>query len=708
MQKKLFLIFSFALLWSIVSVLAQDNSKEIARDRNFTEPQKLEYQTIPLENSEDILFDNGPLVTLPGGGCSNGDASILDGTLGLTVYGFGAQHSSGNYIADDFTNTSAWNIDSLKFFTYQTAATTVTINGIYVQIWNGQPNAGGTVIWGDLTTNRLSAARFTNIYRALNTTPTDCNRRIQEVVVNVGGLNLAPGTYWVQWGFTGTSTSGPWQPPITISGQTNTGNALQNLAGTWQNLVDGSYPQGAPFIVYGTSGPPCPVGAPSNPNPSDGATGISINPGNVTWTNGAGTTQVEVWFGPVGNLTQVYTGPAITSFSIAGPLMYNTTYGWKVVDKNDTCGVTGPTWTFTTQQDPNLWCFFDNFENGTGNWTITNDGGTPGCVWTIYTPPYPNAYTIPNSSGGVFAADVDECGSGSTLLSTATVTNPFDFSIYQTVIIEFDQDFNALTTNDACYVEVSTDGTNWTTVWQRVGTDLRNTHETINVSSLGALQSTFYVRLRSVQPGWDWWWAIDNFKVCATDPIPVELTSFVASVSGNNVNLNWSTATETNNQGFEIQRSNGGEYQVVGYVAGHGTTVEPQSYSFIDQNVGTGKYQYRLKQIDYDGKFEYSSVVEVEIVGPKEFSLAQNYPNPFNPSTTIDFTLEVDSRVTLKIFDVLGQEVMTLINGNYTSGSHKVNFDASGLNSGVYVYRIDAVGIDGKTFSSTMKMILNK
>nr|WP_304041210.1 T9SS type A sorting domain-containing protein [Ignavibacterium album] len=90
------------------------------------------------------------------------------------------------------------------------------------------------------------------------------------------------------------------------------------------------------------------------------------------------------------------------------------------------------------------------------------------------------------------------------------------------------------------------------------------------------------------------------------------------------------------------------------------------------------------------------------------FSLAQNYPNPFNPSTTIDFTLAVDSRVTLKIFDVLGQEVMTLINGNYTSGSHKVNFDASGLNSGVYVYRIDAVGIDGKTFSSTMKMILNK
>lgn len=707
MQKKLFSVFLAILLFSTFS-FAQDNSREIARDRSFTEPQKLEYQTIPLEGSEAVLFDNGPLVTLPGGGCSGGDASILDGTLGLTVYGFGAQQASGNYIADDFTNTSAWNIDSLKFFTYQTGATTVTINGIYVQIWNGQPNAGGTVVWGDLTTNRLSAARFTNIYRALNTTPTDCQRRIQEVVVNTSGLNLAPGTYWVQWGFTGTGTSGPWQPPITISGQTTTGNGLQNLAGTWGNLLDGTFQQGAPFIVYGTSGPACPVGAPSNPTPANGATNVSINPGNASWTNGAGTTQVEVWFGPQGNLQQVYNGPAITTFAIPGPLMYNTTYGWRIVCKNDTCGVTGPTWTFTTEQDPNLWCFVDNFESGTGNWTITNDGGTAGCVWTIYTPPYPNTYTIPNASGGVFAADVDNCGSGSTLLSTATVTNPFNFSIYQTVIIEFDQDFNALTANDACYVEVSTNGTTWTIVWQQVGVDLRNTHEVIDVSSLGALQSTFYVRLRSVQPGWDWWWAIDNFKVCASNPIPVELTSFVASVMGSNVTLNWSTATETNNQGFEIQRSNGGEYQVVGYVAGHGTTVEPQSYSFTDQNVGSGKYQYRLRQIDYDGKFEYSSVVEVEVFGPKEFNLAQNYPNPFNPSTTIDFTLAVDSRVALKVFDVLGQEVMTLINGNYSAGSHKVNFDASALNSGVYVYRIDATGVDGKTFSATRKMILNK
>jgi hypothetical protein len=707
MQKILFLFSLLILFWSILPVNAQDNSKEVNRDRSFSEPQKLEFQTIPLESSEAILFNNGPLVTLPGGGCSGGDASILDGTLGLTVFGFAANKATYFYIADDFTNSAAWNLDSIKFFTYQTGATTVTINGVYVRIWNGAPNAGGTVVWGDTTTNRLAAARFTNIYRALNTTPTDCQRRIQEVIANVN-VSLPPGTYWVEWGLTGTAASGPWQPPITISGQASTGNALQRNGTAWANLLDGTNQQGAPFIVYGTSGPSCPVGAPSNPNPANGATGVSINPGNASWTNGAGTTQVEVWFGPQGNLQQVYNGPAITSLAIPGPLMYNTVYGWKVVCKNDTCGVSGPTWTFTTQQDPNLWCFVDNFEGGTGNWTITNNGGTTNCVWKIFNPPYPNTYTIPNASGGVFSADVDECGSGSNLNSTATVTNPFDFSIYQTVIIEFDNDFRILSTNDAAYVEVSTNGTSWTAVWQKVGINVRNTHEVIDVSSIAALQPTFYVRLRAVLPGWNWWWAIDNFKVCASNPIPVELTSFVASVTGSNVTLNWSTATETNNQGFEIQRSNGGEYQVVGYVAGHGTTVEPQSYSFTDQNVGAGKYQYRLRQIDYDGKYEYSSVVEVEVLGPKEFSLAQNYPNPFNPTTAIDFNLAVDSKVTLKVFDVLGQEIITLVNGNLSAGSHKVSFDASSLNSGVYLYRIDATGIDGKTFSAVKKMILNK
>ena len=190
--------------------------------------------------------------------------------------------------------------------------------------------------------------------------------------------------------------------------------------------------------------------------------------------------------------------------------------------------------------------------------------------------------------------------------------------------------------------------------------------------------------------------------------LPVELTSFSANVSNSNVSLSWSTASETNNSGFQIERSNGSEYVSLGFIAGHGTTTDIQNYSYVDQNVNAGKYTYRLKQVDFNGKFEYSNAVEVEVLGVKEFTLGQNYPNPFNPSTTINFSLAVDSKVSLKIFDVLGQEVATLLNGQLAAGNHPVSFDASSLNSGVYFYRIDASGVDGQKFSSTKKMILTK
>src|SRR5690606_26440652 len=128
--------------------------------------------------------------------------------------------------------------------------------------------------------------------------------------------------------------------------------------------------------------------------------------------------------------------------------------------------------------------------------------------------------------------------------------------------------------------------------------------------------------------------------------VPVELTAFTAAANDLNVTLNWTTATELNNSGFQVERSNGSEFQVVGFVAGHGTTTEVKNYTFVDQNVEAGSYTYRLKQIDFDGSFEYSNNVEVEVLGVKEFALGQNYPNPFNPSTTINFSLAVDSKVS--------------------------------------------------------------
>lgn len=190
--------------------------------------------------------------------------------------------------------------------------------------------------------------------------------------------------------------------------------------------------------------------------------------------------------------------------------------------------------------------------------------------------------------------------------------------------------------------------------------------------------------------------------------VPVELKSFTAAVNNNDVQLLWNTATETNNSGFQIERKFTGEYEVIGFIEGSGTTSEPVSYSFSDIDLNPGTYYYRLKQIDFNGTYEYSTVVEVDVIAPKIYSLNQNYPNPFNPSTKITFSLASEANVTLKIFNVLGQEISTLLNQNMAAGVHNYNFDASGLNSGIYFYRMEANGTDETSFVDIKKMILIK
>ncbi len=177
--------------------------------------------------------------------------------------------------------------------------------------------------------------------------------------------------------------------------------------------------------------------------------------------------------------------------------------------------------------------------------------------------------------------------------------------------------------------------------------------------------------------------------------IPVELTSFTAKVNGNNVVLNWTTATETNNKGFEIERSqnpvinNQTEWETAGFVPGHGTTTKSAAYTFEESGLSTGSYYYRLKQIDFDGSFEYSNVVNVNIDVPDKFLLSQNYPNPFNPSTTIEFTIPENGFVRLSVFNSLGQEVSVPVNKNMISGHHIVNITADNLSSGIYYYRLE-------------------
>ena len=200
----------------------------------------------------------------------------------------------------------------------------------------------------------------------------------------------------------------------------------------------------------------------------------------------------------------------------------------------------------------------------------------------------------------------------------------------------------------------------------------------------------------------------DQYFAIYGGPVPVELTSFTASADYGVVELSWITATETNNQGFEVQKSFNGEFETIAFVNGKGTTTQTQAYTYTDRSVNVGSYSYRLKQVDFDGTFEYSGIVEVDIPAPAVFAMDQNYPNPFNPSTMISFRLAVDSKVNMTVFNVLGQEVASLLNGNLVAGSHQINFDASSLNSGVYMYRIEATGIDGTNFVDVKKMILTK
>jgi len=190
--------------------------------------------------------------------------------------------------------------------------------------------------------------------------------------------------------------------------------------------------------------------------------------------------------------------------------------------------------------------------------------------------------------------------------------------------------------------------------------------------------------------------------------VPVELTSFTASVINNNVQLIWKTATEINNRGFHVERKSIGEYESIGFIAGSGTTTDPTTYSFSDINPNHGIYSYRLKQVDFDGTFEYSGEVNVEIFSLKEFELHQNYPNPFNPSTKITFSLAADAIVNLKVFDVLGQEVRALVNQELAEGVHTYNLDAASLNSGVYFYKLEVISNNGSNFTDVKKMTLLK
>ena len=238
-----------------------------------------------------------------------------------------------------------------------------------------------------------------------------------------------------------------------------------------------------------------------------------------------------------------------------------------------------------------------------------------------------------------------------------------------------------------------------------------------NVYTVGA---NYYLHM-SLSPFGGYLWAVSLngaiSRYCFDVPLPVELSAFSSTVTNRDVVLNWSTINESNNHGFEIERSPAkgwveNVWTKIGFVGGNGTTTTPNNYTFTDRGLNPGKYNYRLKQIDYNGNYNYHNLSSDVIVGlPDKITLSQNYPNPFNPSTKINYEIPMDGRVSLKIYDMTGKEIISLVNENKTAGFYSISFNAAsaggGLPSGVYIYRLSVVS-GGQNFTAEKKMMLVK
>lgn len=553
----------------------------------------------------------------------------------------------------------------------------------------------------------------------------------------------------------------------------------------------------------------CQINAATDPNPTTGSFGIPLTLDSLRWENDPGATHTQVYFGKIESLHLIYDGPVTNSVPVP-TLENNALYTWRIISGNETCLRYSPTWMFGTTENTGIdYLFEDDFENGLANWTIENNGGY--CDWEIFQPPYPNHYIMPaSSSGGVMAADGDNCGVQTSITSTATINQSFDFSSLNWVWLEFDSDWKNVSSQNHAIIDVSTNnGASWTTMRDLHGNEIRTSFEIVDASLICAGKSNIKFRFRSNQQNWGWWWIIDNLNICGmacplctprrpsnlnayigyhhsanlywvdnsynedgfsierktgdslstnqfeiigTCPenqnnfidttvswlntytyrvnafnengystysnlktilifIPVELTGFSAIQINNQIKLNWTTATELNNLGFEVQRKsfiNGQvtNWSTIGFRKGFGTTTEPKDYSFIDEfdNISVDTLAYRLKQIDFDGRPTFSNeLILATRKSPADYKLFDNFPNPFNPTTTIAWESAVSGLQTIRIYDMLGQEVTTVINEYKSAGKYETEFNASNLPSGIYFYRLTA-----GSFIQTKKMILLK
>ncbi|MCX7610788.1 MAG: T9SS type A sorting domain-containing protein [Ignavibacterium sp.] len=632
MLKKFFTFFF--LLTASSMLFAQDASVDNAT--NVGGQVLVQYPTNwQFQYPQAVLFTSGPHYNVPNGGAGGAHLSSLQSSLGMTSFGWA--HQSGFRVADDFIIPAGqtWTIDNVELYAYQTGSTTTsTITGVNIRIWSGAPGTG-TIVFGDTTTNRMASTAFANVYRASETTPTNTQRPLMRQVVNIG-ITLPAGTYWLDWQTTGTLASGPWVPPIVITGNATTGNAKQfnSSTGQWSDITDGGSltPQGLPFTINGTAGTM--------------SAGKSVKiVGNDDIVKTFATSPYSSGNYRIRFYVYIPSGKAGYFNTLAVFAGNNSNWGLEVFfDANGTGRCFGGSATATTfTWLPNRWNLVEHFVNLTTNQSqfVFNGNVIRTWQWTLGA----NGVAIPNQLHA-------------TNLYGATANDEMyvdDYSVFN------------LTTNQMIY---------------------QTGFEEYVVGQLIACQAPTVWLTWSNQPC-----GPEDAEISSTYYIPVELTSFTATVNPTNVELNWTTATELNNYGFEIERRTAdGEYYTIGFVKGNGTTTQVNRYSYIDKNLEPGKYFYRLKQLDYSGAYEYSNEIEVDFNLITGFNLEQNYPNPFNPVTKIRFSILEKSQVKLAVYNLIGEVVATLVNKPMDMGTYEVEFDGSGLPSGMYIYKLEAGG----------------
>lgn len=503
--------------------------------------------------------------------------------------------------------------------------------------------------------------------------------------------------------------------PMFVQGMTYLVNYYGGINGTTLRYMEMYNLMGDPSLPVIEILPPCPVQVASNPNPEAGAMGVSINLPEISWTNGPDAVTNETWFGTnPASLNLVQSGTLADSWTIDPsylPLSYFTTYYWKIVEIGDTCN-SATTFSFKTEQDPNLISVTDTlYPQSVNYWTGSCNSSSKTDVSEVRTI---------SPEMGWMTFDIGSIPENASILSLSfngyvNATNwPYWSATPMGTVNPVTDNASVIanqisnnTGEDVAYI-YSDESSSFTAGWhsyQMGNSAIPDLQDALGQGFFAVgiydrdVSTTYYINF----DGWNQTnppYLIVSYEYI----VPVELSAFTAIAKDGDVVLNWLTATETNNRGFEIERKAlNGEYQKAGYIAGSGTSTEQRSYTFVDKEPGSGNLIYRLKQIDFSGSFSYSKEVEVNVTSPLKYALEQNYPNPFNPHTIIKYSIPDDGLVKLKVYNLLGQEVTSLVNCVQKAGRYEAVFDATSIASGVYYYRIETT-----KFSSVKKMMVLK